>query len=144
MSLYGRNDVPAGTVVAVNLSGTAPPPDAVGGGGAGQVQQGRDAQQGGGEMASVGIQQAPGRLDVLKWPVIIGFVCVFALGAILLARKPVVAVAGGAPWEESVVAAEPEAMKSPAVSALRPSPASGPTILRNVKAVFGTSLDLFK
>src|SRR4029077_12723810 len=40
MSLYSRDDVPAGTIVAVNLSGTAPPPDA--GGGADQGQQGRD------------------------------------------------------------------------------------------------------
>src|SRR5467141_589220 len=57
MNLYGRDDVPAGTIVALNLSGTAPPPDA--GGGADQGQQGRDAQQGGGE-AGVGIQQVPG------------------------------------------------------------------------------------
>jgi len=144
MSLYGRDDVPAGTIVAVNLSGTAPPPDAVGGGGADQVQQGRDAQQGGGEMASVGIQQAPGRLDVLKWPVIIGFVCVFALGAILLARKPVVAVAGGVPFEESGMAAKPEKMKSPAASAARSGPASGTTSLAEVDAVIGTSLDALK
>jgi len=141
MSLYGRDDVPAGTVVAVNLSGTAPPPDAGGGGGADQLQQGRDAQQGDGEAAGVRIQQVPGRLDVLKWPVIIGFVCVFALGAILLVRRPVVAVAGGVPLEESVVAAKPEKMKSPAV---RPSPASGTTSLSDVDAVIGTSLDALK
>ena len=146
MSLYGRDDVPAGTVVAVNLSGTAPPPDAGGGGGGGadQGQQGRDAQQGGGEAAGVGIQQVPGRLDVLKWPVIIGFVCVFALGAILLARKPVVAVAGGAPLEESVVAARPEKAKSPTASAVRPGPASSTSNLSEVDAVIGTSLDALK
>jgi hypothetical protein len=40
------------------------------------------------------IQSIPGRLDVLKWPLIAGFVGIFALGAILLARKPVAAVAG--------------------------------------------------
>jgi len=142
MSLYGRDDVPAGTIVAVNLSGTAPPPDA--GGVADQGQQGRDAQQGGGEATGVGIQQVPGRLDVLKWPVIIGFVCVFALGAILLARRPVVAVAGGAQLEEGVMAAKPEKMKSPAVSAVRRSPASGTTSLSDVDAVIGTSLDALK
>jgi len=141
MSLYGRDDVPAGTIVAVNLSGTAPPPDA-GGGGADQGQQRRDAQQGGGEAAGVGIQQVPGRLDVLKWPVIIGFVCVFALGAILLVRKPVAAVAGGVPLEESTVAAKLEKAKSPKAS--RPSPASGSTSLAEVDAVIGTSLDALK
>ena len=144
MSLYGRDDVPAGAIVAVNLSGTAPPPNAGGGGGADQGQQGRNAQQGGEEAAGVGIQQVPGRLDVLKWPVIIGFVCVFALGAILLARKPVVAVAGGLPLEESVVAAKTEKAKSPAASAARPSPASGATSLSAVDAVIGTSLDALK
>ena len=144
MSLYGRDDVPAGTVVAVNLSGTAPPPDASGGGDADQGQQGRDAQQGGGEAAGVGIQQVPGRLDVLKWPVIIGFVCVFILGAILLVRKPVVAVAGGAPLEVSVVAAKPEKAKSPAAPAVRPSPVGGSTSLSDVDAVVGTSLDALK
>ncbi len=143
MSLYGRDDVPAGTIVAVNLSGTAPPPDA-GGGGADQGQQGRDAQQGGGEAAGIGIQQVPGRLDVLKWPVIIGFVCVFALGAILLVRKPVVAVAGGVPLEESVVATKPERAKSPAAFSARSSRASGTTSLAEVDAVIGTSLDALK
>src|SRR6266436_2891699 len=43
------------------------------------------------------IQSIPGRLDVLKWPLIAGFVGIFALGAMLLARKPVMAVAGDAP-----------------------------------------------
>jgi hypothetical protein len=143
MRLYGRDDVPAGTIVAVNLSGTAPPPDA-GGGGRDQEQQGRDAQQGGGEAAGVGIQPVPGRLDVLKWPVIVGFACVFALGAILLARKPVVAVAGGVPVEESVLAAKREKAKSPAGSASRPIPASGITSLADVDAVIGTSLDALK
>jgi hypothetical protein len=143
MALYGRDDVPAGTIVAVNLSGTAPPPDA-GGGGRDQEQPGRDAQQGGGEAAGVGIQPVPGRLDVLKWPVIVGFACVFALGAILLARKPVVAVAGGVPLEESVVAAKREKAKSPAGPASQPIPASGTTSLADVDAVIGTSLDALK
>jgi hypothetical protein len=143
MSLYGRDDVPAGTVVAVNLSGTAPPPD-TGGAGTDQGQQGRDAQQGGEEAAAVGIQQVPGRLDVLKWPVIIGFASIFALGAILLVRKPVAAVAGGVPLGESAVAAKPEKAKSSTASASRPSPASDTTSLADVDAIIGTSLDALK
>src|SRR5882724_6836766 len=144
MSLYGRDDVPAGTVVAINLSGTAAAPGAGGGGGGDQGQQGRDAQLGAGEAADVGIQQVPGRLDVLKWPVIIGFVCVFALGAILLVRRPVVAVAGGVPLEESTVAAKPEKTKLPTASSSRSSPASGTSSLAEVDAVIGTSLDALK
>ena len=43
MNIYGRQDVPAGTIVAVGVSGTAPTPDA-NAGGVQQGQQGRDAQ----------------------------------------------------------------------------------------------------
>jgi hypothetical protein len=136
MSIYGRDDVPAGTIVAVNLSGTAPPPDA--GGGADQGQPGRDAQQGG------GIQQVPGRLDVLKWPLIIGFVCVFALGAILLVRKPVVAVAEGVPAGQDVPAAKPRKAKPSAASTQAAIPSNGTTSLADVDAVNGTSLDALK
>ncbi|PYU64148.1 MAG: hypothetical protein DMG56_07235, partial [Acidobacteria bacterium] len=46
MSRYGRQDVPAGTLVAVRVSGTAHAPDATPGAEQGQ-QQGRDAHQGG-------------------------------------------------------------------------------------------------
>src|SRR5882762_9152522 len=144
MNLYGRQDVPAGTLVAVSVSGTAPAPDT--NAGAEQGQQGRDAQQGGGEASGAGIQQVPGRLDVLKWPLIAGFVCVFALVAILLARKPVVAVAGPAPVEQDVPAAKQKKPKSKAPSA--PSavgaPTNGTASLAEVDAAIGTSLDGLK
>src|SRR6202521_2254468 len=77
IDLYGRQDVPAGTLVAVSVSGTAPAPDA-NAGAEQQGQQGRDAEQGGGEASGVSIQQVPGRLDVLKWPLVAGCLGVFA------------------------------------------------------------------
>ncbi len=145
MSLYGRQDVPAGTLVAVSVSGTAPAPDANAGAEQGQ-QQGRDAQQGGAEATSAGIQQVPGRLDVLKWPLIAGFLCVFALVAILLARKPVVAVAVPAPVEQDVAAAKQKKTKSKAPSA--PSapavPTNGAASLKELDVAIGTSLDGLK
>ena len=145
MSLYGRQDVPAGTLVAVSVSGTAPAPDANAGAEQGQ-QQGRDAQQGGAEATSAGIQQVPGRLDVLKWPLIAGFLCVFALVAILLARKPVVAVAVPAPVEQDVAAAKQKKPKSKAPSA--PSapavPTNGAASLKELDVAIGTSLDGLK
>jgi hypothetical protein len=64
---------------------------------------------------------------VLKWPLIAGFVGIFALGAILLARKPVPAVAGGMP------AARPSA---DSVAASTP--------LGQVDAAVGTSLETLK
>jgi hypothetical protein len=145
MNLYGLQDVPAGTLVAVSVSGTAPPPNANAGGE--QGQQGRDAQQGGSETSGVSIQQVPGRLDVLKWPLIAGFVCVFALGALLLARKPVVAVAGPVPpGEEDVPAAKQRKSKSNASSAaIAPvAPTNGAASLAEVDAAIGTSLDGLK
>src|SRR5437660_1788644 len=123
MNIYGRDDVPAGTLIAVSVSGTAPP-DANAGADLGQQGgQGRDAQQGGAESAAgVSIQAVPGRLDGLKWYLIAGFAVLFAMGAILLGRKPVVAVAGRALVEAEV--ASPRQQKSIAA----PAAALGPAV----------------
>ena len=138
MSLYGRQDVPAGTVVAVSVSGTAPDTNAGAEQGHQEGQQGRDAQQGG-ESAGVSIQAVPGRLDVLKWPLIAGFVCVFALGAILLARRPVVDVAEAVPEK-------PKKAKTTATatSTAPASPTNGASSLAEVDAATGSSLDALK
>jgi hypothetical protein len=116
MSVYGRENVPVNNVMAVSVSGTAPPlqntaSDSSGGG--------RDAQDAQAPAPAANIQSIPGRLDVLKWPLIAGFVGIFALGAILLARKPVAAVAGsvpaGRPPEDSVLTSTPLAQVDAAV-----------------------------
>jgi hypothetical protein len=144
MNLYGRQDVPAGTLVAVSVSGTAPPPDA-NAGAEQQGQQGRDAEQGG-EASGVSIQQVPGRLDVLKWPLVAGFICVFALVGFLLARKSVVVVAGPAPVEEKVPAAKPKKSKpsAPSVQSAAVAPTNGAASLAEVDAAIGTSLEGLK
>jgi hypothetical protein len=94
MSVYGRENVPASNIMAVKVSGTAPPIQNEAEGGAGQGLNGREAQA---AAPAANIQSIPGRLDVLKWPLIAGFVGIFALGAMLLVRKPVMAAAGDAP-----------------------------------------------
>jgi hypothetical protein len=137
MNLYGRENLAANSLYAINVSGTAPPPDQ---NDAGQ-QQGRDAQQGGGESGGVNIQQVPGRLDILKWPVIIGFVGVFALGGILLARRPVVAVAGRVPVESENVPAPSLQKSKPPVAAKTPAAS---TSLEEMDTAIGTSLDSLK
>jgi len=148
MNLYGRQDVPAGTLVAVNVSGTAPALDASAG--ADQSPQGRDAQQGGGESAGVSIQPVPGRLDVLKWPIIGGFVCIFVLGAFLLARKPVVAVAGAANSDQEPSSPKSKNSRTSAGSgpvsstAATAIPSNGAASLADVDAAIGTSLDALK
>jgi hypothetical protein len=127
MSVYGRENVPANNVMAVNVSGTAPPlqnETSESGGG----QNGREAQA---AAPAANIQSIPGRLDVLKWPLIAGFVGIFALGAMLLARKPVPAVAGGVSPAKTAPTSE------------TPSKAPSNT-LSQVDAAVGTSLDALK
>jgi hypothetical protein len=138
MSIYGREGVPANALFAVNVSGTAPPASA--GGGADTGAQGQDAQQGGTPAASVNIQQIPGRLDVLKWPLIAGFLGVFALGAMLLARRPVVAVAGGALADPQTPPVAGSKKSKPSAAPVTQSPAS----LAEVDAAVGMSLDSLK
>lgn len=140
MNVYGRENLAANATVAVNVSGTAPPPSANSGADTG-AGQGREAQDAQGATAGVSIQQVPGRLDVLKWPLVAGFAGVFAVGAFLLARKPVpVTVAAdnnSADYSSIPVAASASAKVSP-------SSASATTPLENVNAAVATSLDYLK
>lgn len=139
MNVYGRENLAANATVAVNVSGTAPPPSANNGADTG-AGQGREAQDAQGATAGVSIQQVPGRLDVLKWPLVAGFAGVFAVGAFLLARKPVpatVADNNAADYSSIPVAASASAKVSP-------SSASATTPLENVNAAVATSLDYLK
>jgi hypothetical protein len=99
-------------------------------------------QQGGGPVAGpVTVQQIPGRLDVLKWPLVAGFVGLFALGAILLARKPVAVVAGGATYD----AANGSSAKSKKVSSSKaPEGAGSSANMAEVDAAVSSSLDSLK
>ena len=155
MNLYGRQDVPAGTLVAINLSGSAPPANANAGGE--QGQQGREAQQGGAE-TGVNIQAVPSRLDDLKWPLMGLFFVAFAAGGYLLSRKSVVVAVG--PEHSEAAAQGPKKAKKPAAQAtpvpaapaLNPAakepaasvPTNGPSTLKEVDAAIGTSLDALK
>jgi hypothetical protein len=139
MAIYGRENLAANATVAVNVSGTAPPPGANS-----ATDQGQPGQEPQGAAASANIQQVPGRLDVLKWPLVAGFVGVFAVGAILLARKPVAMTV--APIEN---AAEPfkdsdsqsRSKKIPTLASQ--SNGSAPT-MENVNAAVATSLEYLK
>jgi hypothetical protein len=138
MSIYGRENLPANTTVAVNVSGTAPPPSA--NGGSDQGQPGQDAQAG---AAAVNIQQVPGRLDVLKWPLVAGFVGIFAVGAILLARKPVAVTVAAIPDSSEYLNA-PNSKSPPQknTAAAQGTPSGSP--LESVNAAVATSLDYLK
>ena len=124
----------------VSVSGTAPPPS----GNASDTDAGaqnRDEQQGSGPSSGAAIQAVPGRLDVLKWPIVGGFLCLFALLAILLARRPVVAVAGGPSEGVADVVGKPAKKTSVATVA---ATAARTADMAQVDAAVGTSLDALK
>ncbi len=139
MAIYGRENLAANTALAVNISGSAPPPGA--NSGADQNQGGQEAQ---GAAASANIQQVPGRLDVLKWPLVAGFVGVFALGAILLARKPVAMTV--APPENSPDQSAQSNPRSDPKKASSPEAQGNGSVqsMENVNAAVATSLEYLK
>ncbi len=90
-NVYARDAVPAGEVLNISISGTAPPSS---------ERQGQPEAQGRDSGRSEGtIQATPARLDSLKWVLIGGFAALFFLGAIFLWRRPTgaLAAAGAAP-----------------------------------------------
>ena len=143
MSLYSRDGLAANSTLTVSVSGTAPPPSGneSASGDADAGPQNREAQQGNGPSAGAAIQVVPGRLDVLKWPIVGCFLGMFALLAVLLARKQVVAVAGDPSGD---VAATPgkSGKKTPPSSVV--APATPAANLAEVDAAVGTSLDALK
>jgi hypothetical protein len=138
MTIYGRSELPANTLFTLNVSGTAAPASAGGSGDTGSQ----------GQTGSTGsVSVIPGRLDVLKWPLIGGFIGLFALGAILLARRPVVAVAavGGAAIGQAPAAplAAPDRLQKSAPAAPA-GPPFGSSRMAEVDAAVGLSLDALK
>ena len=151
MNLYLRQAVPAGTLVAVNVSGTASSGNANAGTESGP--QGRDAQDSEAESGGPTIQAVPGRLDSMKWPLLGGFLLVFGLFGYLLSRKTVVAVPSGEIAGEPVPAVKAKKPKSPPPATPSPSapaepmtkaPSNGAATLSEVDAAIGTSLDALK
>jgi hypothetical protein len=137
MTVYGRGATPANTLYTLNISGTASPASAGNAAGGGQ-----DAQGASGPAISV----IPGRLDVLKWPLIGGFIGLFALGAILLARKPVMAVAavGASPETTTQTAQGTAPHRSSQPTAGVAVAGNGTASLADVDAAVGLSLDSLK
>jgi hypothetical protein len=88
-SVFTRKVVAANAALQVAVSGTAPPP-----------QETPAAQAGGamGSQAGAGtegprLQTMPGRIQNLQWVLLAGFAALFALGTVMLWRKPAPAAA---------------------------------------------------
>jgi hypothetical protein len=143
MSLYSRDGLAANSTLTVSVSGTAPPPSGneSASGDADAGPQNREAQQGSGPSSGAAIQVVPGRLDVLKWPIVGCFLGMFALLAVLLARKQVVTVAGdlGEAVASSPARSGKKTTPSPVVAPVAPT-----AKLAEVDAAVGSSLDALK
>lgn len=139
MNVYEHDALAANSTLTVGVSGTAPTENV---GQADPAAQGRDAQQGSDGSQGVSIQVVPGRLDELKWPVVIVLVLGFGFFAFLLSRKPVLAVAGG-PAGVVSQAAPSNATKAGTPASAPKSPAAAST-LDQVDAAVGSSLDALK
>ena len=120
MMVYTHDPLPAKGVLSVSVSGvgTAAPADA---GGEGSAQEG-NSRTGGQEVIA-----APSRLDDYKWFIFAGLAALFAMGAILVSRKQVVAFESG----DVAALGESSSPVAPSGKAAKPQkksagPAAGP------------------
>jgi len=143
MMVYTHEPLAAKASLLLQLSGVGTPQTADAGGAQGQ----QGGQEGNSRTESENIQAVPGRLDDLKWPLMIGMAALFALGAIMLSRKQVVMAAGpAAELEDAPVAsrkASAKAAKPVPTTAVAPSAASVSSVAE-VNAQVSASLDSLK
>jgi len=110
MMLYAHQPLDAKAGFTVSVSGVGAPQaadagaEAAAGGpqGRGMPQEGNSRTQG------PDVQAVPGRLNDLKWPLLLGFGALFALAAILLSRKQVVVAHLPAEEHDAPTAAAPK------------------------------------
>jgi len=143
MMVYTHDPLAAKASLTVLLSGVGNPQAADAGGAQGQ----QGGQEGNSRTESENIQAVPGRLDDLKWPLMIGLAALFALGAIMLSRKQVVVAEGpAAELKDAPVTprkASAKAAKPALATAAAPSAAS-PSSVAEVNAQVSASLDSLK
>jgi hypothetical protein len=87
MNVFLHDALAAKGSLAVSVSGVGSPQAAGAADG-----QGQQAQEGNSRTQGQQVDLAPPRIDDYKWPLLLGLVAIFALGAILLSRKQVVMV----------------------------------------------------
>ena len=151
MAVFSHEPLAAKATLTVNVSGVGSAQTADGGGSPGQSGgQGGMPQEGNSRTGGQDVQAVPGRLDVLKWPILIGFAALFALGAVVLSRKQVVVAPASSDEDDEPVPSvrAPAAKKKAAPPAPKPAPAlakaaPAPTAA-TVAAEVTTSLDALK
>jgi hypothetical protein len=106
MNVFLHDALAAKGALVVSVNGVGSPQATAAADGQGQQQ----GQEGNSRTQGQQVDVAPPRIDDLKWPMVIGLIALFALGAILLSRKQVV-VAPAAETGDSFPAPSKKAVK---------------------------------
>jgi hypothetical protein len=147
-SAYTRDAVAANAPIAISVSGTAPPPaEDANAGPIGGPSGGDDAQnpsvnsriETAGEAPTASVTTMPARLDDLKWILVGGFVALFLLGLVFLARQPQAAIAAA-----DVASAQPPRFPIPATVAASAPPLDISTAAASLDRDVRGSLDELK
>ena len=155
MMVYTHSPLAAKATLIVDVAGVGTPQQsAEAGEGADQgPPQGGMPQQGNSRTGpQQDIQAVPGRLDSLKWPIIIGFVALFGLGAVVLSKKQIVLAPLPEENDDSIRASDRSKKKAKSVaaapvaasSAIAASVATASASVAAVNAEVNVSLDALK
>jgi hypothetical protein len=148
MMVYTHAPLAAKSTLMVSASGVGSPQpssaDADPGGQGGMPQEGNSRSG-----PQQDIQAVPGRLDSLKWPIIIGFIALFGLGAVVLSKKQII-VAPAPEDDEASVRQSDRSVKRKSKPATAPvaaavvSPVVTATSVAAINAEVNVSLDALK
>src|SRR5579863_5064975 len=135
-NVFSKESVKTGTGFDVTVSGTAPPPADASASPSGPDQvNGRDSGP------ETTIETAPARLDDEKWILLGGLAAIFAVGVVLLFRKPVLPEMASAPASPPA----PRGRKAPrAAQAKAAQPVPAPLPVEKVKQEVNSNLDSLK
>jgi hypothetical protein len=146
MAVFTHEPLAAKSSLKINISGTSSAPQTADGGG-GSDQSGAP-QEGNSRTGGQDVQAVPGRLDVLKWPILVGFAALFALGAVVLSRKQIVVAPISSEDADNQVAVPARAAKKKASAVPPPAPAvaahAPASTVASVSADVTSSLDALK
>ena len=142
MNIYERASISTGTIITINLSGTAPPPAAANAPDAGGAPGRAENVQGGDAPAA--IQSIPGRLDEYKWWLVGGFCVLFLFAAVLLWKKPISVTVAGPDLLVPHSAEKPRAARASVAKSADASPSTNGNSLAALDRDTTSSLDALK
>jgi hypothetical protein len=115
MNVFLHDALATKGILAVSVSGVGSPQAAAAADGQGQQQ----GQEGNSRQQGQQVDVAPPRIDDLKWPMLIGLIALFALGATLLSFKKVVVVAAAEQEDAAPVPSKKAAKQQAGVEAVK-------------------------